>query len=241
MIEEMRQLVRAWTEAPADSQRKLAIRANVLNKDTRARMADVVRRGFLPRFLEGPLPNAWKLVRPLEDAEAPLLVLRPVYYWITAKAEPLIADFCREYLMTHVPTARAGIGVPEVLSWLRAKGCDWSPAVSTKVVCGLLAALRDFGILEGRAKKRLASVSLPIGAFAYIGFCLQQAGVSSRSLVGHADWRLFLLQPGEVEHLFLVAHQHRLLEYYAAGSTVNITFPALSLEQYAHVVVQRSN
>lgn len=240
LLEDMRQLVRSWDDAPPEAQRERGLRSNVLNKRTRARLGDVYRRAFLPRFVHGAIGEAWKLVRPLEEAQAPVQMVRPVYYWITAKSEPLLGDFCREHILPRQAIVRAGIGTEEVVNWLADKGCPWSQSVATRVARGLLAALRDFGILEGRAQKRLASVLLPVPGFAYLARCLRETGAVSRSLLTHADWQLFLLNPDEVEHLFLLAHQERLLEYHAAGSTVSISFPTESLEDYAHVVAQRT-
>ena len=240
LLNEMRSLVRIWSDVPAAELREHLMRANVLNKDTRARLADVYRRTFVPRFVQGPIPNAWQLVRPLEDVEAPIQIARPVYYWISAKAEPLLADFCREFILPRPAIVRAGIGTQEVVNWLAGKGCPWSPTVATKVARGLLAALRDFGILEGRAQKRLASFSLAVPAFAYLALCFRRTGALSLSLLTHPAWQLFLLNPDEVEHLFLLAHQEQLLEYHAAGSTISISFPTESLEEYACVVAQKS-
>jgi hypothetical protein len=62
----------------------------------------------------------------------------------------------------------------------------------------------------------------------------------SHSLLANHDWELFLMRPDDVEHFFLLAHQDRLLEYQAAGSAISITFPTNSLEEYAHVIAQRS-
>ena len=239
LLEDMRQLVRLWSDAPARALRDDVLRSNVLNKKTRARLADVYRRAFLPRFLEGPIPNAWKLARPLEEADAPIQVLRPVYYWISAKAESLLGDFCRDFILPRQAIVRAGIETREVVHWLAQKGCPWSEAVVVRVARGLLAALRDFGILEGRAQKRLANVLLPTPGFAYLARCLRETGAVSHSLLNHPDWQLFLLHADEVERLFLLAHQERLLEYHAAGSTVSISFPTKSIEEYAHVVTQK--
>jgi hypothetical protein len=158
---------------------------------------------------------------------------------VTAKAEPLLGDFCREFILPRQAIVRAGIGTEEVVNWLADKGVNWSETVARKVARGLLAALRDFGILEGRVRKRLAILALPVPAFAYLALCLRLNGAASRSLLAHEDWQLFLLKPGDVEHLFLLAHQERLLEYHAAGSTVSINFPTDSLEEYAHVVTKR--
>ena len=89
--------------------------------------------------------------------------------------------------------------------------------------------------------KRLASVRLPVGAMAYIAYCLFHTGVIGRRLVAHDAWKIFILTAGEVEDLFLEAHQWQLLRYYAAGSVVSIEFPTQSLEDYARVVVERSH
>jgi hypothetical protein len=241
LIEEMRQLVRFWREGPIEEITEAVIRSNVLNKTTRARAADILRRTFIPRFVDGTPPNAWRLVRPLEDQNAPPRLIKPLYYWISAKAEPLIFDFCQDYLRHRPVAARAGVSVEDVRSWLAGKGCRWSPLVTTKVARGLLAAFRDFGILEGKSQKRLASFILPVESFAYLAFCLHREGVLGRKLVFHTDWDLFLLQTPAVEHYFLEAHQRQLVAYHAAGSTVSISFPCEELEDYARVVVERSN
>lgn len=65
--------------------------------------------------------------------------MRPIYYWITAKAEPLLGDFCREFILPRQAIVRAGIGTEEVLNWFHDKQCPWSPTVATKVARGLLA------------------------------------------------------------------------------------------------------
>lgn len=241
LIEEMRQLVRFWHEGPTEEITEAVIRSNVLNKTTRARAADILRRTFIPRFVDGTPRNAWRLVRPLEDQNASPQLVKPLYYWISAKAEPLIVDFCQDYLLHRLIAARAGITVEDVRVWLAGKGCTWSPGVTTRVARGLLAAFRDFGILEGRSQKRLASFILPVGSFAYLAFCLHREGVLGRNLVFHPDWHLFLLQTPAVEHYFLEAHQRQLIAYHAAGSTISISFPCEKLEDYARVVVERSN
>lgn len=238
LLEDMRQLVRHWSEDSRRWQRGAGLHTMILNKGTRNRLDDVYRRAFLPRFLKGPIPNAWRLVRALEDANASIAVLRPVYYWITARAEPVLGDFCREVLYSRQADARMGVNTRWVVSWLTDKGCPWSPDVVLRVARGLLAALRDFGILEGRSRKRLVDPMPPLRSFAYIAFCLRLHGVASRELLNHRDWQLFLLSPQDVERMFLRAHQDRLLAYHAAGSVIQIEFPTDSMEDYARVVAR---
>ena len=66
MLEEMRQLVLLWKDAPLDQNKAEVIRFNPLNKATRARVVDVLNRIFVPRFVEGPIRDSWKLLAPLE-------------------------------------------------------------------------------------------------------------------------------------------------------------------------------
>ena len=122
---------------------------------------------------------------------------------------------------------------------IESKKTGWSEVVNLKVARALLAALRDFGVLEGKMHKRLANQSLSPQSFAWLAFCLHLSGRTGRNLLEHPDWHLFTMSPGDVEHLFFECHQMRLLEYHAAGSTILLSFPASTPEEYAHVVLGR--
>lgn len=245
LLDDMRVLVRAWSDQQSSDQRQKAIESNVLAKRTRARVADTLKRAFLPRFVAGDPPAAWKIVRELEDRDLPLEVIRPVYYWITARTERLLYDFVCEELVCRSKGTDPTIGTDAVASWITQKLTKadkrWSPTVTVKVARGLLAALRDFGILEGGAKKRIAPVYLPFEAFAYVAFVLNSLGSSGQNLVSHPNWKLFLLSETAVEHLFLEADRRKLVRYQAAGKIVRIDFPASNLSEMADVLVARTN
>lgn len=237
LIPEMRQLVRLWTNASTDENRTAVIRANPLGKSTRSRVVDVLNRIFIPRFVRGPIPCAWKLLRVLEEAGASPAILRPIYYWFTARSEPLLSDFVTEFLVPRRAAGLRAVGVPEFIAWQTTKNLNWSENVAVKSGRAILAALRDFGVLDGKAKKTLVRPPLPLGAFSIIAFCLSRLDVAGRDMLEHPDWTLFMLTPSDVERLFLEAHQHRLLAYHAAGTLVNLDFPSGSVEEYARVVV----
>lgn len=239
LLEEMRQLVLLWKDEPLYDNKARIVRANPLNKLTRARVVDVLNRIFIPRFVEGPIRNGWKLLVPLEKLHASPAIVLPIYFWLTALAEPLMYDFCTQYLSARRAEGLLAINVNEVAAWIEAKGCGWSPAVTIKVTRALLAALRDFGLLEGKGRKYLASPPRPLSSFAYLTFCLYQSAVAARNILTHPDWKLFMLTPVDVEHLLLESHQQRFLEYHAAGSVVSLSFPVSTAEEYAHVVLGR--
>jgi len=240
LLEDMRLLVRAWTDNASDEHKAKLIIENRLGKKTRIRSADVFRRVFAPRFLHGNPPQSWKIVRSLENREVAPEISTPLYYWITARSDKLMYDFITKELRARVGSLDLVVRTTETLDWIRRilarHNQEWSDSVAIRVAQGLLAALRDFGILEGTAIKRIAPSYLPTESFAYIAFALNQLGSSGIELQNHKDWGLFLLSQTVVERLFLDAHQMNFLRYDAAGTLVRIELNANTYEEMADVI-----
>lgn len=124
LLEDMRLLVRNWQDGGINAQRDIIVAENLLGKHTRARAADTLRRAFLPRFVRGRPPQAWKILRRLEDRNLPVEIIRPVYYWITARNELPIRPI--NFQFPEFQAARRGKGpTPAVV------GCP--PAILTRV------------------------------------------------------------------------------------------------------------
>ncbi len=244
LLNDMRLLVRQWSdEASFNEQRQKIIIENMLGKKTRARAIDIFRRAFSQRFVKGDPPKSWKILRPLEDREANIEILKPIYFWITSRSEELLYDFVIEFITHRSKSPDVTIRLDETKLWLKKNLADraqnWSEAVTLRVARGLLAALRDFGMLEGKLTKKITPPYLPCESFAYVAFVLFTMGNAGERLVTHPDWQLFLLSPSGVEHLFLEAHQRRLLRYAAAGRIHRIEFAANTIEEMADVIVGR--
>jgi hypothetical protein len=245
LFEDMRLLVRHWQESGVNGQHDSVVAENLLGKHTRARAVDTLRRAFIPRFVNGYPLHAWKIVRELEDRNLPVEIIRPIYYWITARTERLLYDFVCVELQHRSRSHVQRITIDDVCRWIASQlatyGKAWSPTVTTKVAQGVLAALRDFGLLEGATKKHIAPVYLPIESFAYIAFALHQEGVSGPQLVQHRDWQMFLLSPPIVEQMFLEADRSGLLRFQVAGKIMRMDFPATNFGEMADVVVARAH
>ena len=243
LIDEMRTLVRLWDEKKNSTPLSELASQNLLGKASRSRELDILKRAFIPRFIKGRPPQAWKIARALEDQKAPLEILRPIYYWITVRNEPLLYDFVCERL--EIISRMVFVDVTEVINWIKDKleeqRLEWSEAAIKGVAGKVLAILRDFDILQGKAKKRIASFYLPVEAFAYLAFCLSKEGFSGARLQEHPDWKLFLLNPSVTEQMFLKADKQKLLKYLAAGRILRIEFPAKTYEEMAYVVTHRTS
>ncbi|MBU4427322.1 MAG: DUF1819 family protein [Desulfobacterales bacterium] len=240
LLEDMRMLVRSWEEIDGDNTRAEARR--LLGKKTLARSRDTLVRAFIPRFVQGDPPDAWKIARLLEDRNVAPEILHPVYYWITARSDRLLYEFVTEELIHVARSGDGSVRIEETVAWISSHikkvGQEWSPTVTLRVGRGILAALRDFSILEGTSKKRIAPVHLPIETFCYTAFWLAKLGYGGESLVSHSDWGLFLLNPKNVERLMLEAHQQNLLGFHSAGRIYRVDFPADEPGDYADVLFE---
>jgi hypothetical protein len=237
LLDDMRMLVRSWDEDSTES--KIEVR-RLLGQKTLARTQDTIVRAFTPRFLQGNPPDAWKIARLLEDRNADLEIIRPVYYWITARSDRLLYEFVTEELIHIACSGDGSVRIEETTSWISAHikkaGQEWTPTVTLKVGRGILAALRDFGILEGGTKKRIAPAHIPIETFCYIAFWLGQLGYGGGSLSGQSDWGLSLSGPNIVERLMLEAHQQNLLTFHSAGRIYRVEFPSDDPGDYIDVL-----
>ncbi len=240
LLADTKLLLENWDQE-ADVQANLdrARQENLFGKASRSRIEDILLV-FRQRYLNDPeiLKALVALVRGRMRAES----LDRVLYFQAARFDRLLHDLVTEVLVGWSNRSDREVRPWEVQNWVEEQveadrtEHPWSPAVQRRVVQGLLSALRDFGILEGSAKKRLAFVDLPLDAFAFAAFQLQGEGRSGKALLHDPEWRLFLLPEGTVERFFLEAHQEGLLQYYAAGPVVRVDFPAQNLEEYARVL-----
>jgi len=247
LVAEVRQLLRVWH--PAEDAGKLAedlVRDNALGKTSRIRTKDVLRVVFVPRYVEGNPPNAWRFLQPLERANWPIESLRPLLYYHAARSDALLYDFVTQVVYGRWRSGSLDIAAPDAVSFIRQAqkqgkvSPPWSDAVILRVAQGLLSALRDFGVLTGKVLKRIAPPHLPIPCFVYIAFLIKQETPSGQRVLEHPDWRLFLLDNAAVERLFMEAHQQGYLQYHALGNIIRIEFEQTTMEGLLNVLLARS-
>jgi hypothetical protein len=219
-------------------------RENVFGKASRSRVEDVLAI-FRQRFLGEPSVTSALVV--LVRERFPSASLDRILYYFAARADRLLHDVVMEVLLPLQARGITDIDVVELKRPLR-KWVDegrtsgqWSDPTIVRIAQGLLSALRDFGVLQGAVRKRIAPAYLPVEAFAFLMFYLKQHQPSGQRLLELPDWKLFFLPREGVERFLFEAHQHDLLEYHAAGTVTRLTFPAATLEEYAGVLAQRSH
>jgi hypothetical protein len=215
---------------------------NLLGKASRSRATDILAI-FRQRYLADRQELAALVT--LVQADVSPAVLVPILYFLTLQADPLLRDVVEQVLTPMLGRGDTQVHTAEVVRWLgeqaragRTQGA-WSEPTQVRIAQGILATLRDFGVLHGKVNKRVATLYLPVPSFAFLAFLLNKKQRSGERLLHHPAWRVFFLAEPAVERLFLEAHQERLLEYHAAGRVIRIEFPAERLEEYAHALTQR--
>jgi hypothetical protein len=217
---------------------------NLFAKASRSRVADILAI-FRQRYLGDPHLTAALVT--LVHANTPTATLDPILYFQTLQSDALLREVVIQVLGPLLGRGQREVRVADVARWLRAQVADgktqapWSPETTERVAQGVLSTLRDFGILEGAANKRLHQFYLAPTAFAFIAFQLATKQRSGERLVHDPLWQLFFLSHGGMERLFFEAHQERLLEYHAAGRVIRIEFPTKTLEAYARALTERTH
>jgi hypothetical protein len=219
-------------------------RDNVFGKASRSRVEDILAI-FRQRYLSEPAVT--RALVALVQGRFPAQALDRILYFHAARADRLLLDVVIEVLAPLRARGVADVDPGEVrralAGWVREgkAGGDWSENTVVRVTQGLLSALRDFGILQGAVRKRIAPAYLPVEAFAYVAFYLKGHQPSGAKLVELPEWGLFLLGREAVERFLFEAHQRGLLEYHAAGSVTRLNFPSPTLEGYANALVERAH
>ena len=216
-------------------------RENLFGKASRSRVEDVLLI-FRQRYLDDPDILAALVV--LAGAPMPAESFDRILYYLALRSDALLHDVVVEVIALSYERGQQEVLVGDVARWLQQLVADgrterpWGVGTVERVAQGLLATLRDFGMLHGVIHKRITPPFVPIEAFCFIALLRYRELQSGERLLRDPEWRVLCMSDLAVERALVAAHQEHRLEYYAAGRVVRIEFPTLSLEEYARVLSQ---
>ena len=238
LLDDARRVVEVW-DLDQDENANLAqiSEQNLLAKPSRARADDVLLRVLRPRLVE-PGPHVIAALKHLLPSPRGFA---DAYYFEATRDDALLAAFAEGPLFEWWAQGRVGVDVESVSTWLaelagRGLTSPWTETIRTKVARGLLAAVRDFGILSGAVRKEFAPPAISITGFGYVAFRLHEDGASSRALLATPVWRRWLLDGARVIELFHEADRRGLLDYSSAGSAVRVDWLQGSLAEAVDAV-----
>jgi hypothetical protein len=244
LIADTKTLLASWDpEQDTSTNLEHARRTNLFGKASRSRVEDILNI-FRQRYFDDPeVGNALSI---LVKGNVPGQWVDPLLYYYSVKNDQTLTSDCfgsnpsqtNEWLFRYISRACYA----QVRDWV-AEGkttTEWGEKTTLRVAQNALAALRDFGVLQGKVNKTITPMYLPVEAFTYLAFEMWRHERSGEKVLGSEDWKLFFLPTQGVERFFLEAHQEKLLAYYAAGSIVRLEFPENNLVEMANALVERS-
>lgn len=244
LLPDTKMMLTNWDEsADVRANLKEMQHSNLFGKTSRSRIEDILAI-FRQRYLSEP--GLLRALVILAKGNVAAESLDRILYFLALRADPLLHDAVTELLAVQLNRGRHDVDVKDVEIWLRDQiragktPRPWNEETTTRVARGILATLRDFGVLQGVVTKRIAPMYLPVIAFSFIAFVLSRREPSGDRLLYHPEWQIFFLHDKAVERLFLEAHAERTLAYYAAGRVIRVEFPAATIEEYAHALAQRT-
>jgi hypothetical protein len=190
-----------------------------------------------------------------EGRDRPLVVLakgdcdrqiwRPLLLWHMTRDEFLVRDFLITWLYPQYESGAYRLGTEDVVAYLGSlasrNGVSWSGhwtrATTDRVASGLLRIASDFGLLTGGVHKEFASYHLPDESFLYLLHAMTATEHNARRVIDLSDWRMYLMDSGDVEREVLRLHQFHRLSYEAAGTLATLDLPADSPVAYAEELV----
>ena len=227
---------------PAENLERVQL-ANIFGKSSRARVKAILI-AFRQRYFDDP--EVGRALVTLSQSGVPGQLIDPLLYFHSVQNDLVMRDIVLEVLYPRLSAGFTDITVERVSHKLQewsAAGrttSPWGEGTTRRLAQGVLASLRDFGVLSGKVRKSITPIYLPTESFAFIAFELWRKLASGDRVLNSDEWKLFFLPVEGVERFFLEAHQDRFLTYNAAGSVIRIEFPAQTLEEYASVLVSRA-
>ena len=161
---------------------------------------------------------------------------KPLLLWHMANSEPLFGDG----LLWAWDVSSAGgdqVQSAQALEWLESTTSQghhevdgWSANTRKRLASGLLKAGADFGLLQGRVRRRFTAYYLADEPLLYVLLECLASNRTTAAALADQRWLWFRLPEQELEHRLLLLHQSRLISYYRAGSVVELKLPADSTD-----------
>ncbi|MDY0061157.1 MAG: DUF1819 family protein [Myxococcota bacterium] len=236
LISETYQIFRGWDFSRGREENlRQAVDTNAIGASSTNWLRDVYKvlhRRFEPSGEDRPLVE-------LAQGGCDLEKWRPLLLWHMTRDEFLVRDFLANWLYPQFQEGALRVRTDDLLPYLtslHAKGLvedAWSESTLERVASGLLRIAVDFGLMTGAIVREFASYHLPDQCFIYLLHALKEKLPSARQVVHAPDWRMYFLEPDDVERELFRHHQFRRLNYEVAGSLAQLTLPCTTAAAYA--------
>lgn len=171
------------------------------SRETRKIILDVIRTRLV-RWN----PPAWVLQDLISFAnEASLEALRAALLLHIPRQDHILYDFVQEIIFTRWQRGAIQITVADVQKFFDAtqtahpEVTHWSFETRLRLARGILATLRDYGLLKGAAQKQVTFPIIPAQVVQHCIRLLDAEGIACTQMADHPDWCLWLWSPAQAQ------------------------------------------
>lgn len=239
LVEPAKEVLRGWQlERGLEANLAPFRRAGALGRVSAQRTGDILSI-ITSRYLEDAHVRR-ALVR-LAQSRPEWPTLEMVLGYHAALADRLLFDCAARLLYARRARGLSTVTADDVYAFLGEKGLlegegPWSSRTARRVARNLLSAWRDFGVLEGEAKKTLNRKGVPTAVVVWIATHLSSASSPPPNLQDAEAFRLVLLTPEEVERHLVAADARGWLRYQGGGAVARLDLHHASVEELAHAL-----
>lgn len=186
-----------------DGVRSRVVEDNILNKSSESYRKSIfkeIARRYIPdreQYEETPL------IRVVTGPVSEMVQNWILYYEYST--DDLVRVLTREFLYPKHQKGALSVESGEIVCFLdeledkHSEIGEWSERTKEQVSKHYLAALKNFDLLEGQQTKEFKHVYPPDEVVTYVLYTLfERDTITTDEIIDHNDWRLLLLDPGEV-------------------------------------------
>jgi hypothetical protein len=238
LISETREVLSTWDFDQSVKDNLHQVVANhVLHARSEAWLREIVVT-LSSRFAEIPAHElrslGWVARAPID-----LDVWRACLLWHIGRVDTLYYEFAVDWLFQQFQSGlyliRTEDCVPFVKACVKRHARDkreLSEYGNVRAARDLLRMASDVGLLTPGVPKRFTHYHIPEEAFLYILYAMHDNAGNVGKIVNSLDWRMYIMEPGDVEREILRLHQFHKLHYEVAGSLAQLMLPYDSLADY---------
>jgi len=167
------------------------------------------------------------------------MILRGAIFYHHCLADHITYDVATGLLWRLEETGRREVSVADIEGYvvesmrIHPEVGKWAAATRRKVAHSISAALRDFGRLEGKVRKRLARPAIPSELLLYVAHFLRDEGRSAREILFSPDYRLWGQGPEELARAFRQEAARGTIRFEWTGNAVILDLGTGTFDAYA--------
>lgn len=243
LIEETKSLLSIYNTGMTVAQlHETALESGLFPMISARRLRNVIAECFSPRYLKTDVAQYLKMIN--QRTSTPTFNQFLLVY--TALANQILFDFIIEVYWNRYSSGRGTLSIDDakdfVINGVREGKTQkiWSDTTIKRVSSYLIGCCADYGMLsqDRSSSRQIQSIRLQEHTLLFFSYWLHFQGIGDNSIINHAIWKIFGLEPNDVrEELKRIAKRGWLI-IQSAGDVIRVSWSFTRLEEVIDVITE---